>query len=39
MVNLPAHLQANQVLPWIPQTEAFIADMRALWSRDDPQGA
>jgi uncharacterized protein (UPF0332 family) len=31
--------QANQVLPWIPQTEAFIADMRALWSRDAPQGA
>ena len=31
--------QANQVRPWIPQAEAFIADMRALLSRDDPQGA
>src|SRR4029434_145960 len=34
-MHLPAPLQANQVLPWIPQTEAFIADMRALLSRDD----
>jgi hypothetical protein len=38
MVNLPAPLQANQVRPWIPQAEAFIAYLRALLSRDDPQG-
>ena len=31
--------QADQVRPWILQTEAFIAYMRALLSRDDPQGA
>jgi uncharacterized protein (UPF0332 family) len=31
--------QANQVRPWIPQTEAFIAHVRALLSQDDPQGA
>jgi uncharacterized protein (UPF0332 family) len=28
--------QADQVRPWIPQTEAFIAHMRALLSKDDP---
>jgi uncharacterized protein (UPF0332 family) len=31
--------QANQVRPWMLQTEEFIAYMRALLSRDDPQGA
>ena len=31
--------QANQVRPRIPQAEAFIAYMRALLSKDDPQGA
>jgi hypothetical protein len=30
-------LIANQVRPWIPQTEAFIAHMKALLSQDDPQ--
>ena len=29
--------QADQVCPWIPQTEAFIAHMTALLSKDDPQ--
>ena len=31
--------QADQVRPWIPQTEAFIAHMRALLSKDDPPGS
>jgi hypothetical protein len=29
--------QADQVRPWIPQTEAFIAHMKTLLSKDDPQ--
>jgi uncharacterized protein (UPF0332 family) len=29
--------EADQVRPWIPQTEAFIAHMKALLSKDDPQ--
>ena len=29
--------QADQVRPWIPQTEAFIAHMKALLSEDEPQ--
>lgn len=29
--------QAEQVCPWIPQTEAFIAHVKALLSKDDPQ--
>jgi hypothetical protein len=29
--------QADQVRPWIPQTEAFIAYIKALLSKDDPQ--
>jgi len=29
--------QADQVRPWIPQTEAFIAHMTSLLSREDPQ--
>ena len=29
--------QTDQVRPWIPQTEAFIAHIKALLSRDDPQ--
>ena len=29
--------QADQVRPWIPQTEAFIAHMKALLSKDAPQ--
>ena len=28
--------QADQVRPWIPQTEAFIAHMAALLSRENP---
>ena len=31
--------QANKVRPWVLQTEEFIAYMRALLSKDDPQGA
>ncbi len=31
--------QADQARPWIPQAEAFIAHMRALLSKDDPQGS
>ena len=31
--------QANQVRPRILQAEAFIAHMRALLNKDDPQGA
>ena len=30
--------QADQVRPWVPQTEAFIAHMKALLSKDAPQG-
>ena len=29
--------QADQVSPWILQTEAFIAPMKALLSKDNPQ--
>lgn len=29
--------QAAQVRPWIPQTEAFIAHMTSLLSREEPQ--
>ena len=29
--------QADQVRPWIPQTEAFIVHVKALLSQDDPQ--
>jgi len=29
--------QTDQVRPWIPQTEAFIAHIKALLSRNDPQ--
>ena len=29
--------QADQVRPWIPQTEAFIAHIQARLSKDDPQ--
>lgn len=29
--------QADQVRPWIPQTEAFIAHMASLLSRENPQ--
>jgi uncharacterized protein (UPF0332 family) len=29
--------QADQVRPWIPQTEAFIAHIKAFLSKDDPQ--
>jgi len=28
--------QADQVRPWMPQIEAFIAHMKALLNRDDP---
>ena len=28
--------QAEQVRHWIPQTEAFIAHMKVLLSKDDP---
>jgi uncharacterized protein (UPF0332 family) len=29
--------QADQVRPWVPRTEAFIAHMKALLSKADPQ--
>jgi len=29
--------QADQVHPWIPQTETFIVHVKALLSQDDPQ--
>ena len=31
--------QADQVRPWMPQTEAFIAHIKALLGKDDPTGA